>query len=177
MSVTREQVETAIRGYVDPYLDEDLVTAKCLQDVRVDGDRVAVDLQLGFPCDGYRDRLAGEISSRVEALEGVATAAVKVGFKVVTHEVQKGLKPLKNVSNVIAVASGKGGVGVDELEQLVDHRAQLNDALCISVFRRVNASGSEPTIACGEHSERELSSGGGESEPTTLSRKRPGCFG
>lgn len=111
MSVSREQVEVAIRGYLDPYLDEDLVTAKCVQDVRIDGDKVAVDLQLGFPCDGYRHRLAAEITQRVEALDGVAAASVQVGSKIETHEVQKGLKPLKNVRNVIAVASGKGGVG------------------------------------------------------------------
>ena len=111
MRVTREQVEVAIRGYVDPYLDEDLVTAKCVKDVRIDAGLVAVDVELGFPCDGYRARLAGEISQRVEALDGVASVTVEIGWKVVTHEVQKGLKPLENVRNVIAVASGKGGVG------------------------------------------------------------------
>ena len=111
MSVTREQVEIAIRGYVDPYLDEDLVTAKCVKGVHVEGDRVAVDIQLGFPAGGYRDRLATEIKGRVETVRGVASATVEVSWKVVTHEVQKGLKPMENVHNVIAVASGKGGVG------------------------------------------------------------------
>ncbi len=51
MSVTREQVEVALRDYVDPYMDEDLVTAKCIKNIRIDGDRVEVDVRLGFPAD------------------------------------------------------------------------------------------------------------------------------
>ena len=109
--ITLLQVETAIQAYVDPYLEMDLVAAKAIKNIRVTGDRAEVDVELGFPALGYQAPLAAELQRRIEAIEGVSAATVKVGFKVVVHEVQKGLKPLPGVKNIIAVASGKGGVG------------------------------------------------------------------
>jgi ATP-binding protein involved in chromosome partitioning len=109
--ITLSQVETAIQAYVDPYLEMDLVAAKAIKNIRVTGDRAEVDVELGFPALSYQAPLAAELQRRIEAIEGVGAATVKVGFKVVAHEVQKGLKPLPGVKNIIAVASGKGGVG------------------------------------------------------------------
>ena len=109
--VTRPEVEMAIKGYVDPYLEKDLLAAKSIKDIRVDGDRVAVDVELGFPAAGYHDELTDQLRSRIEALDGVNAANVKVSVKIIAHEVQKGLQPLPRVKNILAVASGKGGVG------------------------------------------------------------------
>ncbi len=110
-NLSRAQVEAAIQTYVDPYLEKDLLAAKAIRDIRVDGGRVAVDVELGFPARGYRERLAAELEARVRALAGVESVAVKVDVKIIAHEVQKGLKPLPGIKNVIAIASGKGGVG------------------------------------------------------------------
>ncbi|HMV38531.1 iron-sulfur cluster carrier protein ApbC [Plasticicumulans sp.] len=110
-SLTRPMVDAAIQAYVDPYLDQDLIAAKCLRDVRIDGGSVAVAIELGFPSGEYPAKLAGELETRLRALPGVEAATVTVTTKIIAHEVQKGLKPLPGVKNVIAVASGKGGVG------------------------------------------------------------------
>ena len=110
-AVSRPAVEAAIKGYADPYLETDLIAAKAVKDIRITGDRVEVDVKLGFPAAGYQDRLAAELGRRIEAVEGVSAAAVKVECQIIAHEVQHGLKPLPNVRNIIAVASGKGGVG------------------------------------------------------------------
>lgn len=109
--ISRADVEAVIKDYVDPYLETDLLTAKAIKKIRIDGDRVAVDVRLGFPAAGYKDQLAAELKRRVETLEGVGTTAVEVGCEVSAHDVQQGLKPLPEVKNIIAVASGKGGVG------------------------------------------------------------------
>lgn len=109
--VTRVDVETAIKGYVDPYLEQDLIAAKCVKAIRIEGNRVELDLELGFPAVGYRDTLIAALHERLVALPGITDAAIKVDCKIVSHEVQKGLKPLPGVKNIIAVASGKGGVG------------------------------------------------------------------
>ncbi len=111
MSVKRESVEAALRSYVVPYLGEDLESSKCLKNVRIEDHRVTISIELGFPCEGYRDALAAEVKKRLQALEGVANVDVEISWKVVPHHVQKGLKPLQSIRNVIAVASGKGGVG------------------------------------------------------------------
>ncbi|HXH02246.1 MAG TPA: iron-sulfur cluster carrier protein ApbC [Candidatus Competibacteraceae bacterium] len=110
-SITRPQVETAIRGYIDPYLKQDLLAAKSIKDIRIDGGRVQVDVELGFPAKGYRDTLIAELKSRIAALEGVTGVDVQVEWKIIAHEVQKGLRPIHEIKNIIAVASGKGGVG------------------------------------------------------------------
>jgi len=110
-AVSRSDVEAAIQGYVDPYLEKDLLAAKSIKDIRIAGDRVEVEVQLGFPARGYHDTLVAALKQRIEALAGVNTAFIQVDTRIIAHEVQKGLQPLPNVKNIIAVASGKGGVG------------------------------------------------------------------
>ena len=109
--VTRESVEAAIKGYIEPHLEIDLVSAKSVKDVVIDGGRVSVDIVLGFPAKGVFDTIAAAVKAAVEAVNGVSSCEVKVSSKVVAHSVQKSLKPIDNVKNIIAVASGKGGVG------------------------------------------------------------------
>jgi len=109
--VTREQIEQAIKGYVEPHLGKDLVTAKCVKSVDIDGDMVKVEIVLGFPAKGIQAEIASALKEKVEAVSGVGSADVSVSWKVVAHSVQKALKPIDNVKNIIAVASGKGGVG------------------------------------------------------------------
>ena len=109
-TITRTDVETVIRGYQDPYLAKDLIAAKSIRDIRIDGRQVEVDVELGFPAGSYRETLAAELQRRVAALDGVA-ARINVSVRIIPHEVQKGLQPLPGVKNIIAVASGKGGVG------------------------------------------------------------------
>ena len=109
-AVSRADVETALKGYVDPYLEQDLVTAKCIKNIQIGADRIEIDVELGFPAAGYRDALVAALGERLAAL-GAGEAVVRVECKVIAHEVQKGLKPMPGVRNIIAVASGKGGVG------------------------------------------------------------------
>ncbi len=109
-AVSRADVEAALKGYVDPYLEQDLVTAKCIKNIQIGADRIEIDVELGFPAAGYRDTLIAALRERLAAL-GAGEAVVRVECKVIAHEVQKGLKPMPGVRNIIAVASGKGGVG------------------------------------------------------------------
>ncbi len=109
--VARADVETALKGYVDPYLEKDLVTAKCVKTIQTEDGRVEVEVELGFPAAGYREALSAALRERLAALPGVGKVAIRVETQIIAHEVQKGLKPLPGVKNIIAVASGKGGVG------------------------------------------------------------------
>jgi len=109
--VTQQAVETALKAVIDPNLDQDLVTAKCVKNIKIDGDKVAVDVVLGYPAKGYQEQLAGLLKEKVAAIGGVAGVAVNVTSNIASHGVQKGVKPIEGVKNIIAVASGKGGVG------------------------------------------------------------------
>ena len=109
--VSQQHVETAIREYIDPYLQKDLVSAKTVKNIAIEGSTVTVDLEFGFPTKTYNDTVKAQLKAKVEALEGVETANINVSNKIVKHAVQKGVKTLEGVKNIIAVASGKGGVG------------------------------------------------------------------
>ncbi|UCE89255.1 MAG: iron-sulfur cluster carrier protein ApbC [Pseudomonadota bacterium] len=109
--LTKAAIEEAIAGYMDPYLETDLVSAKCIKSVEVDEARVRVDVQLGFPVGDYAESLRRTLEERVSAVPGVEACDVQVRVKIATHVVQQGVETLDKVKNIIAVASGKGGVG------------------------------------------------------------------
>jgi len=109
--VTKEQIEEAIKGYIEPNMEKDLISTKCVKAIDIDGDKVKVKVVLGFPAKGAADEIANAVKSAVEAVDGVSSCEVDISSNVVAHSVQKSLKPIDNVKNIIAVASGKGGVG------------------------------------------------------------------
>ena len=70
--VTREQIEAAIKGYVEPHMEKNLVDAKCVKAVEIDGGSVKVTVELGFPCDGTKAELAGAVKERLRPVDTVA---------------------------------------------------------------------------------------------------------
>ena len=112
MSVTVDMVKEAIKQVVDPNLNTDLMTAKQIRNIQVYGNNVSLDLELTYPGKSQIDALRKQIIAAVRAnVPGVENVSVTASIKIQTHAVQRGLKPLPNVKNIIAVASGKGGVG------------------------------------------------------------------
>ena len=109
--VTQDRIEEKLATYIDPYLEKDLVSTKCIKDIAIDGDTVTVKVVLGFPASGYRDEMAGKLKALVESVDGVGSAVIDVSSKISAHSAQKGVKHIENIKNIIAVASGKGGVG------------------------------------------------------------------
>ncbi len=110
-AVSQLQVETALKGYIDPYLESDLVSAKAIKNITVDNNRVTVDIVLGYPAAGFISEMQSALTQIIQSIDGVSAAVVNVTCKVTSHKVQQGVSPIKNVKNIIAVASGKGGVG------------------------------------------------------------------
>ena len=110
-----QEIESLARACLsriqDPHTGTDLIASGAVRGVGVDGARVSVDIQLGYPARTWRETLAAEVTQALQALPQIEAAAVSVGFRVFSHHVQKELSPLREVKNVIAVASGKGGVG------------------------------------------------------------------
>jgi ATP-binding protein involved in chromosome partitioning len=106
-SAIRERLNT----YTDPYLAQTLGEAKAVVSVTVDGARVGVDIVLGFPCADYGAELTAALQEHLKPLLGQARLELKLRSLITAHAVQRTLKPLANVKNIVAVASGKGGVG------------------------------------------------------------------
>jgi ATP-binding protein involved in chromosome partitioning len=106
-SVLREKLS----AYTDPYLGQTLGEAKAVRSVVIRGELVCIDLVLGFPCADYLPEMQAALQSHFGTALGNAKLELKLSAQITAHAVQRTLKPLANVKNVVAVASGKGGVG------------------------------------------------------------------
>lgn len=109
--VSRESIEQALEQVVDPHLNASLIAAKLVKDIRVEGDTVTVDLCMPYPCARWADTLSESVSETLASQSGANKVEVNITQKIIAHSVQHGVKRLENVKNIIAVASGKGGVG------------------------------------------------------------------
>ena len=111
MAVTETQVLDALKELTDPNTRKDYVSSKSARNVKVDGDRVSVDILLGYPAKSQIEPIRKEVTAKLRSLPGIASVDVNVSMKIVPHAVQRGVKLIPGVRNIIAVASGKGGVG------------------------------------------------------------------
>lgn len=110
-SVTRAAVEETLRGLIDPNLNADPVSAGCVRAIDIQGDRVSVQLELGYPADLFKTGWAQMLQMSLEQMPGVASAEVTINTVIQAAKGQGEVPTLAGVKNVIAVASGKGGVG------------------------------------------------------------------
>ena len=100
-----------IESYVDPVLGVELRSVAAVTQLTLGEAGVSAALQLGFPAGRYGAGLANLLEERLKALGGVGQAKVTVDWQVASHSVQRNLKPIQGIRNIIVVASGKGGVG------------------------------------------------------------------
>ncbi len=110
-TLNEEYVRNLLSHIDDPHAGTDIISLGWLRGVGVDGARVSVDLRAGYPIDGIRESLVRSITEALEADAHIESAAVNLDWRVMPHSVQGELKPLENIKNILAVASGKGGVG------------------------------------------------------------------
>ena len=110
-AVNRAAVETILRQYTDPYLNQDPVSAGCVRSIDIDGAHVSLQLELGYAADLFRNGWAHVLKTAIENLDGVGSATVAIKSVISAHKAQSQIPGLANVKNIVAVASGKGGVG------------------------------------------------------------------
>ncbi len=111
MPIHEPDLLQALRAVVDPETGRDFVSTKQLRNVRIDGGDVAFDVELGYPAKSQIEPIRRALIAAARAVAGVGNVSVNVTSKIVSHAVQRGVQLLPNIKNVVAVASGKGGVG------------------------------------------------------------------
>ena len=111
MSISELQVQTALKEVVDPNTGKDLVTGKAAKNIKVDGADIAVDIELGYPAKSQVEAIRKLVIDKLKTLAGVGNVSANVTQKIVAHTAQRGVKLVPGVKNIVAVASGKGGVG------------------------------------------------------------------
>jgi ATP-binding protein involved in chromosome partitioning len=111
MSITQEQVHSVLKSTVDPNTGRDFLATKSVRNLRIEGGDVALEIELGYPARTQLDPIRKLLAQKLRAIPGVGTVEVEVTSKIVSHSVQRGVKLVPGVKNIVAVASGKGGVG------------------------------------------------------------------
>jgi len=111
MAVSELQVQTALKELVDPNTHKDYVSTKSARNIKIEGEAVSVDILLSYPAQSQLATIKQQVEDKLKSIDGVSTATANVSFKIVSHSVQRGVKLIPNVKNIIAIASGKGGVG------------------------------------------------------------------
>ncbi len=111
MSIDPKNLQAALQGVTDPQTGKDLVTTKQLRNLKIDGSDVSFDVELGYPAESQVPGLRKALIAAARTVAGVENVSVNIGWKIASHAVQRGVQLLPNVKNIVAVASGKGGVG------------------------------------------------------------------
>jgi ATP-binding protein involved in chromosome partitioning len=111
MALSETAVTDALKLVVDPNTGRDFVATKQVKNLKVEGGDVAFDVELGYPAKSQVAALRKALIAAVRTLPGVANVSVNLSTKVVAHAVQRGVQLMPKVKNIVAVASGKGGVG------------------------------------------------------------------
>ena len=111
MSITVEEIKAALLQVIDPNTGKDMIRGMEARNIRVEAGRVLLDVELGYPAASQIAPIRQLVEEALGKLPGVTAVEANVYFKIVAHAVQRGIKLKSNVKNIIAVASGKGGVG------------------------------------------------------------------
>jgi ATP-binding protein involved in chromosome partitioning len=110
MPLTPESVQQSLQTIIDPNTGKDLVAGRCVRDLQIDGTSVSLRIELGYPARTQHEWFRQQVTAAL-TLAGAGSVQVAVESRIVAHTVQRGLRVMPNVRNIIAVASGKGGVG------------------------------------------------------------------
>jgi ATP-binding protein involved in chromosome partitioning len=111
MAISEAKLRAALDSFVDPYLQQTLEQAQAVRFLALEADRALVKIELGFPTVGYTHALQSALQRHLAAAGMEVALTLELSSRIVPHAVQRSLKPLAGVKNIVAVASGKGGVG------------------------------------------------------------------
>jgi len=111
MSLTEAALQEALKAVVDPNTGRDLVSTKLVRNLKIEGGDVSFEVELGYPAKSQVPALRKALIAAARTLPGVENVSIQIGWKITAHAVQRGVQLLPRVKNIVAVASGKGGVG------------------------------------------------------------------
>ncbi|MFA7270410.1 MAG: iron-sulfur cluster carrier protein ApbC [Sterolibacterium sp.] len=111
MSISEQQVQSVLKEIVDPNTGKDFVSSRAARNIKVSDADVALDIELGYPARTQIEPIRQQVVAKLKGIPGIGKVSANVYSKIVAHSVQRGVKLIPGVKNVIAIASGKGGVG------------------------------------------------------------------
>ena len=111
MTISEQHIQSVLKQTIDPTMGKDYITAKAIHAIQIDQNNVTVEIELGYPANSVKDNVQKQIADALKSIPEIANIQVTVGSKIIPHGVQRGVKLIPGIKNIIAVASGKGGVG------------------------------------------------------------------
>ena len=111
MTISEQQIQSVLQQTIDPTTHKDYVTAKSISAIQIAGNNVTIGIELGYPANSVKHQVQQQITAALQTVPGIGAIQVSVNSKIIPHGVQRGVKLIPGVKNIIAVASGKGGVG------------------------------------------------------------------
>lgn len=111
MALTELTIQNSLKALIDPNTGKDFITSKSAKNIQINGNDISVDIVLGYPGKSVMADVQKLVTQHLKALSDGGLVTVNIGSRIVAHKVQQGVNLLPNVKNIIAVASGKGGVG------------------------------------------------------------------
>jgi ATP-binding protein involved in chromosome partitioning len=111
MAISEILIQSTLKLCIDPNTGKDFISTKSIKNIQISGSDVSLDVVLGYPAQTQLDVLRQQVVDALRGIDGIGNISVNIGSRIVAHSAQRGVNLLPNVKNVIAVASGKGGVG------------------------------------------------------------------
>ena len=111
MALTPDGLMDALKAVADPNTGKEFVASRSLKNLQISEGDVSFELELGYPAKSQHAAIRKALVAAAKTVPGVENVSVNIVTKVISHAVQRGVQLMPNVKNIIAVASGKGGVG------------------------------------------------------------------
>ena len=111
MAISEQQIQSALSDIVDLTTGKDYVTGNEARNIKINNSDVSLDIVLGYPARSVIEGIREQVTDRLKTIPGIARVDVNITSRIAPHSVQRGVKLMPGVKNIIAVASGKGGVG------------------------------------------------------------------
>ena len=111
MAISELLIQSTLRVCIDPNTGKDFISSKSAKNIKINGNDVSVDIVLGYPAKSVMADVQLLVTNTLKALPNIGQVTVNISSRIVAHKAQQGVTLLPNVKNIIAVASGKGGVG------------------------------------------------------------------
>jgi ATP-binding protein involved in chromosome partitioning len=111
MSLSETDIQAALKEITDPNTGKDLMASRSAKNIKITGDVVTLDIELGYPAKSQIEPIRRLVENKLTAIPGVGSVSANVYANIVSHAVQRSVKLIPGVKNIVAVASGKGGVG------------------------------------------------------------------
>ncbi len=111
MAISESDILAALKEVTDPHTNNDFVSDKAVKNIKITGNDLSLDIVLGYPANSQLASLQAMIEAGLKTIPKIGKITVNIGSRIVSHSTQRGVQLLPGVKNIIAVASGKGGVG------------------------------------------------------------------